>query len=317
MSRLIKILLLAVAILSRSSSALTADEFTKEIETPYQQAWSTRSRTGSSISERAEFQHRLWQSHEEVARRVVARYQAGGWTAEYAREMKRWCEANGVSCRQQSAATRALIVKGIAEILARSSSPGIRRLLREKRVLTRVRILLDGEGDGGLHRGDGHGFLNLATVPPNELPLIYLHEMLHALDPKVLEASRAYLRGSEASRQTGDELVRWLQAGLDRGLLAEWRAWTPTVRLYLEGRNENLWQKIPRVEEIIAARRSGEALGQTVFRFLDPRFPSPCEGIFATPLVGETLKTLRDEYRAGKRPLAGGKLETLVPYTWP
>lgn len=182
---------------------------------------------------------------------------------------------------------------------------------------------------GGFHRGSGSVYMNLEKVPHDEWMLIFMHELLHGLDDELRAAvpifnDRALARDvAEWGRTRKLEglstaerarLDAWLRAGLDRGLLAEHRAWLVTMRLYQAGVKHGMWAKIGWVEALLAQRKKGESLRRFLYRFLDERFPDPREGIFAWPLVQARLKQIRSKLRRNP-PAPQGKLGALLTET--
>jgi hypothetical protein len=99
-----------------------------------------------------------------------------------------------------------------------------------------------------------------------------------------------------------------LIAALDRGLLGEYRAWSVTLALYLEGLHAGLWQSIADYEDWLGMRKPGENLRAVVMRRLDPGFsdPNPTDpesGIFGLALVQNELKWVRADLRVHLQPL--------------
>lgn len=83
---------------------------------------------------------------------------------------------------------------------------------------------------------------------------------------------------------------------MNRGFLAEYRAWTSTFALYIEakatGANPIEW-----AETVLGERLPRERLDRFVFRFLDAGFEDPREGVYAYPIVRQALAELRAELR--------------------
>lgn len=72
----------------------------------------------------------------------------------------------------------------------------------------------------------------------------------------------------------------WLLAGLDRGLLAEYRAWTATFQIYLQGKEEGLWSSRPWLEIILNEWDRKESLEKFTFHYLDQNSMDPQDGFF-------------------------------------
>lgn len=168
---------------------------------------------------------------------------------------------------------------------------------------------------GGFHRGERGLYLNPDELPPDQWYVVLVHEFTHALDPILQEASRRSReidleeRAREAlasSRAAGrSSAVReFLRNGLDRGFLAEVRAWTVTSHLYDRMSGTAEFASVPWIFEM--SGQSGLPLRdrhQNVFRFLDPRFNDPEQGLLTDVRVRSELETMRRELRQTLPPL--------------
>jgi hypothetical protein len=186
---------------------------------------------------------------------------------------------------------------------------------------------------GGFDRGNKQLFLDFSQIPANEWFIIFIHEVSHSLDPYLIGAVEAF--GNEKthidilkmahrtdnpddlSLKEKEEIFNWIRAGLDRGFLAEYRAWTVSFKLYLEGKN-TLWTSIDWMEDISKYKRSNERLETFILRFLDPRFTNPSDDLFALPLVKKSLILFRKSLLTGeaKAPL-GGALQQIYKISEP
>jgi hypothetical protein len=153
--------------------------------------------------------------------------------------------------------------------------------------------------------------MNFNLVKPDEWPLVFLHEMLHSVDPMLKNAVHEY---AELSRQgMSDEA---LLQGLHRGFLAEWRAWVVTLELYRRGLDKGLFRSNALMEKALpsgAARKmTFNHLKQYVFTRLDKSYVDPTTGPFASPDVRARLAQLRERLRHGEVPLELGALGELL-----
>jgi hypothetical protein len=166
-------------------------------------------------------------------------------------------------------------------------------------------------GLAGVERGTESIFMNFPKIPANDWLIIFSHELLHSLDLRLEEAVEIYgdedlekeivRRASTGSSAIGGafrySIDKWLVAGLDRGFLAEYRAWTVTFEIYLAGRRENLWQPAEWLDNVLAKSRHGESLKAFTFRYLDPNFTDVDDGPFHNSVVMGELKSVRARLR--------------------
>jgi hypothetical protein len=144
----------------------------------------------------------------------------------------------------------------------------------------------DGETNlkfGGYHRGERGLYLNPAHLSPDQWFVILIHEFAHALDPILQKASQesAAIESRPLNRESARVLV---QNGLDRGFLSEVRAWTVAAHLYHQLGPE--FPKVPWLEQMAGPVSSSlSAVHEHVFRYLEPRFSDPVEGVYAHPEV--------------------------------
>ena len=174
----------------------------------------------------------------------------------------------------------------------------------------------------GFHRGTGSIYMDFATIHPDDWLIIFVHETLHALDDQIWKGMELYAKSdipkkyvelssrvadfSDLSSEQQSELRVWLTAGMDRGLLAEYRAWTATFAIYAQGLAEGLWSPRPWLEEVLAKRPADETLEAFTYRYLDGRSQDPSDGVFSNPLIQSGLKAVREELRRAERvPLYG------------
>lgn len=157
----------------------------------------------------------------------------------------------------------------------------------------------------GFHRAVGSIYLDISRVASDEWPLIWMHEVLHSLDDAIFDASSYF--SDEARVKTLAEKARrmpdlaqwsamdrsaldaWIQAGLHRGLWAEYRAWIVSFRVYREAVDADLFQKIAWVEELLGQIPAGQSLESGLYAILDRRSKDPTRGLFSLPAIQAAL----------------------------
>lgn len=167
----------------------------------------------------------------------------------------------------------------------------------------------------GVYRGTGSIFMNIGKIPASEWLFIFVHELCHEVDPILKNASAIWNSSARAetifamAKTTHDPqnlsttdhtaLREYIHAGLDRGLLAEYRAWFICFSIYEAGKSYHLWSQIPWMELVMASKTPQESLETFTFRYLDARFidPQP-EGFFSLSIVQLEYKNMRQELRA-------------------
>jgi hypothetical protein len=176
----------------------------------------------------------------------------------------------------------------------------------------------------GFHRGSGSIFMDVTRIHASEWLVILAHELLHDVDMMIPAAVRKYsdvqiaIRLIERAKSTSlpsdlsDDERRmfkdWIQAGMDRGLLAEARAWTITILVYQDGLNEGLWGRIAWLDAVMSERRPNEPWERFSLRFLAARSAQPRESVFAHALSRNLLDEVKSELLNGLRPLEFGSL---------
>jgi len=184
-----------------------------------------------------------------------------------------------------------------------------------------------GPWQAGFHRGAGSIYADFRKIPSNEWLLIFTHEMLHGLDDDLAAAMRNYNDPERVARFTAlsstarslndlppaarGDLTGWLEAGLGRGLWAEYRAWVPSLVIYQEGLAEGLWRNVPWVDAVLAQRPASMSFDRFVYLYLDHGSPDPTTGLFAIPLLQSSLAEFRAEFRTQNKLPEPGNLAPL------
>jgi hypothetical protein len=162
----------------------------------------------------------------------------------------------------------------------------------------------------GFHRGNRGLYLNPDELPPDQWFLIFFHEFSHALDFKLATESvwakdpghLAQLKAVllKATWTTSDQQTvdAFLTNALNRGLLAEYRAWVSTAHLYLEARRLN---KIPVqtwFENLMGPNHTEGPMRMFIFANLDGKFTDPSDDPYDNPRLAARLGQLRSQLRA-------------------
>lgn len=150
-------------------------------------------------------------------------------------------------------------------------------------------------------------------------------QLIHSIDPflkgaitvygdsemgkQIIQWSKLTDNPDQLNPNERDRLYTWLKAGLDRGLVAEYRAWTLTFQIYQDGLVEGLWKPISWIDDILSLKQENERLENFIYDFLDKNFVDPSElheseevqnKIFLLPLVKNAIMKIRQEYRTSK-----------------
>jgi hypothetical protein len=151
--------------------------------------------------------------------------------------------------------------------------------------------------------------MNIGELDKNSWLITLVHELAHAKDDvmfdslknfnqpeltkKIVEWSNAGMNYRELALTDQDKIKSWLLAGLQRGFLAEYRAWLLTYFAYQEGILHGTFQPIPWLEKIKESKPSNLSIELHILQYLSPSWKDPKTEIFAHPLVQETLTQLR------------------------
>jgi hypothetical protein len=168
------------------------------------------------------------------------------------------------------------------------------------------------EEKGGFHRGQKSIFMDITRTSNREWLFIFSHELFHALDSELYEAS-AYFSNQDNFKEIlkmsdqyenlvelrsyqMSKLDAWVMAGLNRGLFAEWRAWNFGLAVYSEGFMENLWGKIPFLESVLSFKSKNENTSTFIYRYLNERAKLSDEGVLGRTIIKEKIQEQRDQF---------------------
>ena len=275
----------------------------------------------SMIKDWSDYQAAIYAEEKALAERIFERYQAGQLSPEFFGS----CLGEEDSTDLSSILPKVFFDASVAHLEV-SKSITIQRFVaaikekqsRQNFVLMRLvghlpKDLAPSNLPGGFHRGQQSIFINFAKIPPNEWLLIFSHEILHSLDARLTQAvidygaiadivsiTKEFSSTQNLTSEQETAIQKWINAGLDRGLLAEYRAWTLSFKIYQHGVKEKLWHPIVWVDRILQGQRADEPLAHYVLRFLDTRFTDPTDYPFsAAPVKDEFLK-VRNNLRSQK-----------------
>lgn len=278
----------------------------------------TQPSPNDSIASWARQDQRVWQALLDGADIVYKDYRNGQWSNEANQDLLNCFASMGRGDEYVYAMQKVFLERSIQELKA-SKNNALQlfaiKIEENAQTVFAFRDLPSLNKVGGFHRGRRSIFIDFTQIPPNEWMLIFIHESAHSLDDTLKQAVSVYadtqnvlvpsfapyLQYSDAAFlpiSVKKNLDTWLMAGLNRGLLAEARAWSVTLNLYREGVKANLWQPISWLEEMGSDQRAGESTYMAVLHKLSPAFPDPNKDIFSTPLIQSELKRIRQQLLA-------------------
>lgn len=186
----------------------------------------------------------------------------------------------------------------------------------------------------GVQRAINSIYMDFSKIDPDDWLIVFVHEVLHAVDDQIFIGVQGYADTTliqhfvqlslqlqsydQLSKEDSDSLKRWLMFGLDRGLLAEYRAWSATLLIYEVGLIEGLWNHRGWLDQIIVQQKQSESLPYFTYHYLDERSADPTDDLFSNPLIASSLKELRAQLRRSPLPPPLGVLAlifALSPFT--
>ncbi|MCM2277100.1 MAG: hypothetical protein NDJ89_03405 [Oligoflexia bacterium] len=279
-----------------------------------------------TIKERAELQSREFDARGQAGERIFAEYLRG----TLAPDTLKTCVARQEDRELLQRSISNAFLSGSLRVLKSTRSPALLELigLAEQEISTRgfhsfkalsheaEQPIQLGPRKAGFHRGRHSLFMDFEAIAPEEWLFIFVHELAHKFDPRLQSATVAYgdpavfedvfrhvakKGAAPLSKVDQDRLRTHLRAGLDRGLLAEVRAWTLSFSLYEAGVHEGLWGRIDWVDALLQTRPVSMSFERFTFEFLDPRFGDPePTGFYGLPVVRQELAALREELRSAR-----------------
>ena len=161
----------------------------------------------------------------------------------------------------------------------------------------------------GFHRSRKSIFMDIGQMTSNEWLMIFVHEVSHSLDSELINSLDIYNNEvlvkyfselgakntalTELSKNDRELLNTWLMAGLNRGFLAEYRAWLLTYLIYDEGLKDGTFAPIDWLENLKNSKPAGLDVRVYILRSLSPDWTDPVDGIFAHQFIKDALRQLR------------------------
>ncbi len=168
----------------------------------------------------------------------------------------------------------------------------------------------------GFNRSSGGIYMDVSQIPRNEWLVILSHEFIHNLDDRMTTAIEKFsdestvsevLRIAQGPSPTANELTfvsAWIFEGLNKGLLAEYRAWVATDLIYQAGLEEGLWNRISWIDDFVNARDPQQRQIQILQKLLElKQDPDFTKTIFQWPLLQTQYQKLIEALRARSAPL--------------
>lgn len=272
--------------------------------------------TGSTIRERSEAQARAYTEADQLALQIYESYLAGD-----AVDLKKNCSNSIYRDLLESSLHKTFKSETLKKLLVSGGNKAEFAKKIQNKTISPFRLTGHFREDsptekaGGFHRGHGSIFMNFTKIPPSEWEIYFIHEFAHSLDSELLKSITPFTnveliqsfytatKNNSWSQEQKRQLTSWLLHGLNRGFLAEYRAWTVTFALYQEGLQDGTFNKIQWMEDILSHQGPQESLRSFILRYLSPRFSDPQKGPFSSPQVQAELKKLRQELLTNPPPL--------------
>lgn len=175
---------------------------------------------------------------------------------------------------------------------------------------------LNSQMPAGYVRGEHMVLMKYDELDRNSWLAIFIHELCHYLDQKLTNAvndgivlqnekpdvtkelvgiGQKYNQGVTISPDEAALVDRWISLALERGMMAEIRAWTRTYALYLDLRSENLIGPVKWADEILSQKVTSESMSDFCKRYFDALYAHPTDGMWTYPYLKNRLETIRSE----------------------
>lgn len=167
------------------------------------------------------------------------------------------------------------------------------------------------ERPAGYVRAQGHIVMNYAVMTRDDWLFLFIHEFSHYIDPKLDQAVQSAIELSEQNPKLIAKILEWvapvkslselsteqnqkidqfLRLALERGWLAEVRAWTQTLELYEALRAQGWIQQVAWADEMIQSKRRqmgvrADSWKAYLIEYLKPRFQYPKNGVYSNSLL--------------------------------
>ncbi len=180
----------------------------------------------------------------------------------------------------------------------------------------------------GFHRTHRSIFIDIQQMNANEWLMTFVHEVAHSLDSELIGALDIYnnekyiiflhqlgqknIKLSELDMRQRQYLDNWLMAGLNRGFLAEYRAWLLTYVIYNEGLKDSTFKNITWLDQLVATKPIAENINSHILKQLSKSWSNPTAGVFSYPFVQSALLELRKKIETNPGLVKMGYIKKLV-----
>ena len=159
----------------------------------------------------------------------------------------------------------------------------------------------------GFHRHERHLAFSIAQIPAGDWNLIFIHELLHLIDPKMEQGQRILREGgtfqrlrfydrrgyrfAQLPRDEQQNALSLVEAALSQGLYAEYRAWAATDYIYNQAVSARLWQPHAVLLSLQpqGRGRTAEEARKRIYDHLKSRFPLQVDDFKDSSLFLEAL----------------------------
>lgn len=211
-----------------------------------------------------------------------------------------------IEAAQKMTASRSEAIRAFASKISKLTTSGIV-------IPIKLHLHLDrnstSERPAGFDRNTRGVFFNLFQINSSDYSVYLIHEFAHAFDPELnsaidlfndsalTETIASFVRAKASyeslSNEQKHQVDRYVLAGLNRGLLAELRAWVTTSELYLELLRHQEQKPVDFLDPILGSSRdlNRSQLTQIWWDYLLKNFTRPNEGLFASPLLQSAVES--------------------------
>lgn len=179
------------------------------------------------------------------------------------------------------------------------------------------------------HRTRRSIFTDLSRIKAEEWLIIFIHEIVHWYDQQLFTSSQAFADKTVATEifemaksvkyPQQLSLDQWrlvrehILHGLNRGFLAEFRAWTVTFSIYQQMKQASEQEHVEWIERILLNKWPNESMAEFVYRYLEPNFTAPKkESIFQLELMQNSYRVVKDVLRKKNKVELLGKLSRIT-----
>lgn len=172
----------------------------------------------------------------------------------------------------------------------------------------------ESERKAEFHRSNRSIYTDLSKISSEEWLIIFIHEVFHYLDQSLESSSKIFgnkenidwinviiekrVGFNRLSTFDRSRVKNFVLAGIDRGFLAEFRAWAMTFWLYEKMVASSEQVKLKWAEDILAEKNQDELMADFIFRYLEPNFTDPKrEYFFKSDIIWEAYFSVRSELR--------------------